>query len=186
LQLRNWKSYRRDSNGYPHIFHHAQYISVTGDIIRQLYLPCIDMADTKPEVVCNFGTGRAVDAIPTATPTISITPNSTKSLATSSNSYFYFIYKSRSSYNRELRGCFKIRKYAKFIRPLQKFTSVDVTSNMASAETCILTPKLHFYLVPTHSKNTFGFVSAISIYLPSNPKRTYHKLRPFQLVHLYR
>ena len=48
-------------------------------------------------------------------------------------------------------------RYAEFVRPLQNFTSVDVTSNMASTETCILTPKLHFYLVPTHSYNYFRF-----------------------------
>jgi hypothetical protein len=69
LHLRNGESYRRDSNGYPHIFHHALFTQVTSDIVRQLLLPYIDMADTKPEVVCNFGTGRAIDALPKATTT---------------------------------------------------------------------------------------------------------------------
>ena len=110
MQLRNGKSYRRDSNGYPHIFHHAQFTKVTGDIVRQLLLPYIDVADTKPEVVCNSGTGRATDAIPTATPTFSTTPNTTKSLAISSNNSFYFISTSRSSYNRELCGYLKVRR----------------------------------------------------------------------------
>ena len=52
LHLRNGKSYRRDSNGYPHIFHHALFTKVTGDIVRQLLLPYFNMANTKPEVDC--------------------------------------------------------------------------------------------------------------------------------------
>ena len=40
LHLRNGKSDRRDSNGYPHIFHHAQFTKVTGDIVQQFLLPC--------------------------------------------------------------------------------------------------------------------------------------------------
>ena len=38
---------------HPHIFHHAQFTKVTGDIVRQLLQPYIDMADTKPEVFFN-------------------------------------------------------------------------------------------------------------------------------------
>ena len=91
LQLRNGKSYRRDSNGYPHIFHHAQYTKVTGDMVRHLLLPYIDIAETKPEVDCISGTGRAIDAIPTATPTFSTTPSTPKSLATSSDISYYHI-----------------------------------------------------------------------------------------------
>ena len=82
LQLRYGKSYRRDSNGYPHVFHHGQSSKVTGNIVRQLLLPYFDMADTKPEVVCNSGTEKAIDAIPTATPTFSTTPCSMESLST--------------------------------------------------------------------------------------------------------
>ena len=48
-------SYQRNSNGYPHIFHHAQFTKVTSDILRPLLLPYIDMADTKPEVDCICG-----------------------------------------------------------------------------------------------------------------------------------
>ena len=91
LQLRNGKSYQRDSNGYSHIFHHAQFTKVIGDIVRQLPLPYIDMADTKPEVVCNSGTGSPIDAIPAAAPTFSTTPSSPKSLATSSDNSHYLI-----------------------------------------------------------------------------------------------
>ena len=84
-------SYPRNSNGYPHIFHHAQFTKVTGDIVRQLLVPYIDMADTKPEVDCISETGRAIDAIPTATPTFSTTPYSPKSLATWSDNSYYLI-----------------------------------------------------------------------------------------------
>ena len=49
------------------------------------------LGDSKPEVDCISGTGRAIDAIPTATPTFSTTPYSPKSLATSSDNSFYHI-----------------------------------------------------------------------------------------------
>ena len=52
---------------------------------------CRNMANTKPEVVCNSGMGRAIDAIPTATPTFSTTPNPPKSLATPSVNCYYLI-----------------------------------------------------------------------------------------------
>ena len=66
----------------PQVFHHAQSDKVTGNILRQLPLPYFDMTDTKPEVVCNSGTGRAIDEIPTATHTFSTTPCSMESLST--------------------------------------------------------------------------------------------------------
>ena len=91
LHLRNEMSYWRNSNGYPHIFHHAQFNQVTGDIVRQLPIPYIDMTDTKPEVVCNSGMGWAIDAIPVATPTFSTMPDSPKSLLTSSDNVYYHI-----------------------------------------------------------------------------------------------
>ena len=45
-------SYRRNSSGYPNIFKHAQSTKLTGVIPRQLLVPYINMADTKPEVDC--------------------------------------------------------------------------------------------------------------------------------------
>jgi hypothetical protein len=54
----------------------ALFTKVTGDVVRQLLLPYIDMVDTKPEVVCNFGTDWTIDEIPTSTPTFSTTPSS--------------------------------------------------------------------------------------------------------------
>jgi hypothetical protein len=84
----NTSSYRQYFNGYLHIFHHSRVAEVTVDIARHGRLPYIDMAHSKPEVVCKSGTRRAIDAIPKATPTFSTTANSPKSLRTSSgNSY---------------------------------------------------------------------------------------------------
>ena len=67
LHLQNGMSYLRNSNGYPRIptatppiLHHAQFTKVTGDIVRQLILPYINMADTKLEVNCISETEKAI------------------------------------------------------------------------------------------------------------------------------
>ena len=44
--------YRRNSNGYPYIFSHAQSNKVTGVMVRQFLLPYMNMVDTKLEVDC--------------------------------------------------------------------------------------------------------------------------------------
>jgi hypothetical protein len=49
------------------------------------------LVDSKPEVDCISETGRAIDAIPTATPTFSTKPYSPKSLATSCDFSYYHI-----------------------------------------------------------------------------------------------
>jgi hypothetical protein len=45
---------------------------------------------------------------------------------------------------------------------IQNFVSVDVTSNLESTETYILTPKLHFYLVPTQKGRIYAELYRIS------------------------
>jgi hypothetical protein len=156
LHLRNRKSYRRDSNGYSHIFHHAQYANVTGDVSRQLLLPYINFVDTKPEVDCISETGRAIDVIPTATPTFSTTPQFTK------------VNGDNVQQLHEPQNCICI-SFRRIVittsgsvvenscRTIQNFVSVDVPLDLACTKTYILTPKLHFYLVPAHSNNYFRF-----------------------------
>ena len=81
----NRMRYRRNSNGYTHIFDYTRLTGDTADIVRRRPMPEIKMAALKPEVLCISGIKWDIREIPTATPTFSMTPDSLLTLSTLSD-----------------------------------------------------------------------------------------------------